>query len=90
MLLRISSSQPGIKRISVGINQVDDFIIIPGVTEYEHIYVTGNTMVFINDRNNAVVEFNNRTEIDKFFIQFSRDLKLINLLNSGEKNNKMN
>lgn len=85
MLLRISSSQPGIKRISVGINQVDDFIIIPGVTEYEHIYVTGNTMVFINDRNNAVVEFNNRTEIDKFFIQFSRDLKLINLLNSGEK-----
>lgn len=89
MLLRISSSQPGIKRISVGINQVDDFIIIPGVTEYEHIYVTGNTMVFINDRNNAVVEFHNRTEIDKFFIQFSRDLKLISLLNS-EKNNKMN
>lgn len=87
MLLRISSSQPGIKKITVGINQVDDFIIIPGVTMYEHIYVTGNTMVFINDknRNNAFVEFNNRTEIDKFFIQFSRDLKLISLLNSGEK-----
>ena len=45
MLLRISSSQPGIKKITVGFNQVDDFIIIPGVTEYEHIYVTGNTMV---------------------------------------------
>lgn len=87
MLLRISSSQPGIKKITVGIIQVDDFIIIPGVNVYEHIYVAGNTMVFINDknRNNAFVEFNNRTEIDKFFIQFSRDLKLISLLNSGEK-----
>lgn len=60
---------------------VDSFIIIPGVTQYNHIYSKGNWIIFDSHDTYIGVEFSSEADLERFFIQLMRDIKLNQITN---------
>ena len=91
-MIRVKSDTKGITSIkryyTVGDSQmeceVDSFIIIPGVTLYNGIFSTnGNCLNFVERGqmgNTLLVEFINDGELERFFTQIFRDIKLNQLV----------
>ena len=87
-MLRINSNSRNIKSIKryycVGNAQmeseVDSFVLIPGITSYNGIYQSnGNSLNFVERGqmvNTMVIEFTNESELERFFIQLQREIKL--------------
>jgi len=61
--------------------QIDSFIIIPGVTQYNHIYSKGNWIIFDSHDTYIGVEFSSEADLERFFIQLMRDIKLNQITN---------
>ena len=65
--------------------ELDSFVIIPGVTQYNHIYSTGNWLVFDSHDSYIGVQFSNETDLDRFFTMLMREIKLNQLINVESK-----
>jgi hypothetical protein len=68
--------------------ELDSFIIIPGVTQYNHIYSTNNWICFDNKDSYIAVEFASEGELDRFFTMLMREIKLNQLINVETKDSK--
>ncbi len=91
-MIRISSntsSVVSIKRFFREIDtscNIDSFVIIPGITTYNSIYQIKNKIIFSENTGNDIeVEFNSPSDIERFFVQFMRDMKLNYVLNGTTK-----
>ena len=62
-------------------NEIDSIAIIPGVTQYQHIYTKGNWIVFDSRTSYVGVEFNSESDLERFFVQLMRDIKLNQITN---------
>lgn len=68
---------------------IDSFLIIPGVTAYVSIYSIGNSLKFIEVSNNSIiVEFNSEGDLERFFTQLMRDIKLNQITNVNVESKK--
>jgi hypothetical protein len=62
-------------------NDLDSFVIIPGVTSYQHIYSKDNWIVFDGKDSYIGIEFSSVGELERYFIQLLRDIKLNQITN---------
>ncbi len=85
-MLRISKNTNKIASINISTKQevpagykppeIDSFVIIPGVTSYNHIYQKDNWLIFDADDSYISIQFNSVSDLERFFIQLMRDIKL--------------
>ncbi len=68
-------------KYDVGEGSVDSLFIIPGVTYYKNIYSIKNYLVLENDNSSVSVEFKTEADLEKFFIQLMRDIKIDKIVN---------
>jgi hypothetical protein len=61
--------------------EIDSFVIIPGVTTYNNIYTKDNWIVFDSHDSYIGVQFSNEGDLERFFIQLMRDIKLNQITN---------
>ena len=62
-------------------NEIDSFVIIPGVTQYQHIYTKGNWIIFDGKSSYIGVEFTSDSDLERFFVQLMREIKLNQITN---------
>ena len=65
--------------------ELASFVIIPGVTQYNHIYSTANWLVFDSHDSYIGVQFSNESDLDRFFTMLMREIKLNQLINVESK-----
>jgi hypothetical protein len=90
-MLRISKNTNKIVSIQMSTKQevpesytppeIDSFVIIPGVTTYNNIYTKDNWLVFDSHDSYIGVQFSNVADLERFFIQLMRDIKLNQITN---------
>lgn len=90
-MLRISKNSNKIVSIVIGTKEVmdegyepseiDSFVIIPGVTQYNHIYSKNNWLIFDSKDTYLSVQFSNENDLERFFIQLMRDIKINQITN---------
>lgn len=56
-------------------SEIDSFLIIPGVTNYNHIYSKDNWIVFDGKESYLGIEFKSITLLEKYFNQILREMK---------------
>jgi len=62
-------------------NEIDSFIIIPGVTTYTGIYSMGNRLNFVELTGGVIeMEFATEGDLERFFSKLLREVKLNQLL----------
>ena len=81
---RISKGQWKIITITKGQQQIDGFIILPGVTHYQSITITGSSLVFGNEAwtESISVYFKTEGDLERFLSGFERDFKIDQVLNT--------
>ena len=62
-------------------NLIDSFVIIPGVTQYQHIYSSGKWLCFDSHKSYIGVEFSCEGDLERFFTQIIREIKLNQITN---------
>ena len=62
-------------------NPIDSFVLIPGVTQYQHVYSSGKWLCFDSDRSYIGVEFSSEVDLERFFTQLIREIKLNQITN---------
>lgn len=90
-MLRISKNSSKIVSIIVATKQevpsdyhpteIDSFVIIPGVTQYNHIYSKDNWLLFDSQDTYIGVKFSNESDLERFFTQLMRDIKINQITN---------
>lgn len=91
-MLRISKNTNNIASIHINTKQevpdgytppeIDSFIIIPGVTNYNHIYSKGSWMIFDGNSDTYIcVQFSSEGDLERFFIKLMREIKLNQITN---------
>jgi hypothetical protein len=90
-MLRISKNTNKIVSIQMSTKQevtegytppeIDSFVIIPGVTTYNNIYTKENWIVFDSHDSYIGVQFSNVADLERFFIQLMRDIKINQITN---------
>ena len=90
-MIRITKSTPKVETLkwfSKGENdpgyqgtEIDSFVVIAGVTHYEHIYSMGQWLCFDSQKSYIGVKFNSESDLERFFIQLMRDIKLNQITN---------
>jgi hypothetical protein len=60
---------------------LDSFVIIPGVTNYQHIYSSKNYLCFDSKTSYIAVEFTSEDDLERYFIQLMREIKLNQITN---------
>jgi hypothetical protein len=61
--------------------EIDSFVIIHGVTTYNNIYTKENWIVFDSHDSYIGVQFSNVADLERFFIQLMRDIKINQITN---------
>ena len=61
--------------------EIDSFVIIPGVTSYNHIYSRKNILIFDGSDTYIYVIFSSEGDLERFFTQSMRDIKLNQITN---------
>ena len=61
--------------------EIDSFVIIPGVTQYQHIYSTKNWLVFDSEKSYIGVQFSSEADLERYFAQLMREIKLNQITN---------
>jgi hypothetical protein len=89
-MIRISKNSNNINSIKIWTKQemdldydggkIDSFVIIPGVTQYKHIYTSNQYLIFDSIDNYISVEFSSTGDLERFFLKFERDIKLNQVL----------
>jgi len=87
-MIRISKTTQNIESIilcekndSKNSIKIDSFVIMPGVTNYNNIYSIEKNLFFDGIDSYIVIEFNNESNLDRFFIQLLREIKLNQVTN---------
>jgi hypothetical protein len=62
-------------------NDIDSFVIIPGVTNYNHIYTMGQWLCFDSDNSYIGVQFTSESDLERYFVQLIREIKLNQITN---------
>lgn len=62
-------------------SDIDSFLIIPGVTQYQHIYSSGKFLCFDSRNSYIAVEFSSEVDLERYFIQLMREIKLNQITN---------
>lgn len=62
-------------------NDIDSFVIIPGITNYQHIYTSKNWIFFDSRSSYVAVEFTSEADLERFFAQMMREIKLNQITN---------
>jgi len=62
-------------------NPIDSFVIIPGVTQYKHIYTMGQWLCFDSDNSYIGVQFTSESDLERYFLQLMREIKLNQITN---------
>lgn len=62
-------------------NVIDSFVIIPGVTNYQHIYSSKNYLCFDSKTSYIAVEFLSEADLERYFLQMMREIKLNQITN---------
>lgn len=62
-------------------NLIDSFVIIPGVTQYQHIYTKDNWIVFDSSASYIGVGFNSQADLERYFVKLLREIKLNQITN---------
>lgn len=62
-------------------NDLDSFVIIPGVTQYQHIYSNKNYLCFDSTNSYIAVEFMTEADLERYFIQLLREIKINQVTN---------
>ncbi len=61
--------------------EIDSVVIIPGVTQYQHIYSTKNWLLFDSEKSYIGVHFSSEADLERYFIQLMREIKLNQITN---------
>jgi hypothetical protein len=87
-MIRISKTTQNIESITLcekndskNSIKIDSFIIMPGVTTYNNIYSIEKNLFFDGIDSYIVIDFNNESNLDRFFIQLLREIKLNQVTN---------
>ncbi len=90
-MLRITKSTPKVVSIkyftkedmdpSYNGTDLDSFVIIPGVTHYQHIYTSNKYICFDSKTNYIAVEFTSEADLERYFVQLMREIKLNQITN---------
>lgn len=62
-------------------NDIDSFVIIPGVTNYQHIYSSKKYLCFDSKTSYIAVEFTSEADLERYFIQLMREIKINQITN---------
>lgn len=62
-------------------NEIDSFVIIPGVTQYQHIYSSGRYICFDSRNSYIGIEFNSESDLERYFVQLMREIKINQITN---------
>jgi hypothetical protein len=62
-------------------NEIDSFVIIPGVTNYQHIYSSNKYLCFDSRNSYITIEFSSEADLERFFVQMMREIKLNQITN---------
>jgi hypothetical protein len=78
-MIRISKGNK-VQKIMIGNSEVSSVFIIPGVTNYTNVFTYGNIFCLSNDKQeeSANIFFANEVDLERFAIQFVKDMKNIN------------
>lgn len=78
-MIRISKGNK-VQKIMIGNSEVSSVFIIPGVTNYTNVFTYGNIFCLSNDKQeeSANIFFANEVDLERFSIQFVKDMKNIN------------
>lgn len=87
---RISKGQWKIISITKGQQQIDGFIILPGVTHYQSITIWGIKLSFNHSDWTETIEVHFKTEgdLERFLAGFERDFKIDQVLNTKNNDGK--
>jgi len=66
---------------AIASTEIDSFVIIPGVTSYNHIYSRKNILIFDGGDTYIYVIFSSEGDLERFFTQLMRDIKLNQITN---------
>ena len=90
-MLRITKITPKVVNLKwftkeeMGLNykgtEIDSVVIIPGVTQYQHIYSSKNWLVFDSAKSYIGVQFSSEADLERYFIQLMREIKLNQITN---------
>ncbi len=90
-MLRITKTTPKVvdlkwftkEEVDIGYKgtEIDSFVIIPGVTQYQHIYSTKNWLLFDSEKSYIGVQFFSEADLERYFIQLMREIKLNQITN---------
>jgi hypothetical protein len=61
--------------------EIDSFVIIPGVTQYQHIYSSKNWLIFDSKTSYIAVQFTSEADLERYFIQLMREIKINQITN---------
>jgi hypothetical protein len=77
-MIRISKGNK-VQKIMIGNSEVSSVFIIPGVTNYTNVFTYGNIFCLSNDKQeeSANIFFANEVDLERFAIQFVKDMKNI-------------
>lgn len=75
-MIRIAKGQ-GASRITVGNNEVDSIIIIPGVTVCNGIFTQGTSLIFSNDslEETSIVSFGSSADLERTLARIASEMK---------------
>jgi hypothetical protein len=78
-MIRISKGNK-VQKIMIGNSEVSSVFIIPGVTNYTNVFTYGNIFCLSNDKQeeSANIFFANEVDLERFAIQFVKDMKNLN------------
>lgn len=68
-------------------SEIDSFLIIPGVTNYNHIYSKDNWIVFDGNESYLGIEFKSIILLEKYFVQILREMKSATTIHLTEAKN---
>ena len=60
---------------------IDSLILIPGVTNYNHIFIQKNWLYFDSNNDCIAVEFESESEVERYMTQLMREIKLNQITN---------
>jgi hypothetical protein len=69
-----------VQKIMIGNSEVSSVFIIPGVTNYTNVFTYGNIFCLSNDKQeeSANIFFENESDLERFAMQFIKEMKDIN------------
>jgi hypothetical protein len=78
-MIRITKGNK-VQKILIGTSEVSSVFIIPGVTNYTNVFTYGNMLCLSNNSQDesANIIFANESDLERFIMQFMKDMKGVN------------